>query len=366
MVPVHERVVAEEAGVHVDVGPEAPRREVGRLRRQALEVGAQGVVPQEPGQERARVRHAHAARDVVLLHLVGQALGHQPVAQVRPKDLVVVVPGGDHVSGEGRVLAAHPEGAAEVELVDEVASEDLLHGEVGRLGGHRPGHLQVEGVVRPRRARLELVGRPLVDLPGAGLRAVLLAPLREAGQAAAGVRREEAAREGEEVPQGHPAAAVFGVARPPREELVRAGVQGHVAVGHDPDDGAGGRELARGGHDERRGHGHVALLQRELPPRRVPRGEGQVRKREVGLQDALHRGPAAAGVRLGQGRTLPGPRGHALGQGFGVPLGLAAAGRGPRGRHQSHGQGREAAGAGEAGCHGVGGTGLGPGVRRRG
>ena len=29
--------------------------------------------------------------------------------------------------------------------------------------------------------------------------------------------------------------------------------------------------------------GHVALLQRELPPRRVPRREGQVRKREVGL-----------------------------------------------------------------------------------
>ena len=27
----------------------------------------------------------------VLLHLVGQALGHQPVAQVRPEDLVVVV-----------------------------------------------------------------------------------------------------------------------------------------------------------------------------------------------------------------------------------------------------------------------------------
>ena len=27
------------------ISPEAPRREVGRLRRQALEVGAQGVVP---------------------------------------------------------------------------------------------------------------------------------------------------------------------------------------------------------------------------------------------------------------------------------------------------------------------------------
>ena len=272
--------------VNVD-GRVVARAIVGIVTRDALEPVAHRVVakvgdevdaPRVDVDYGAARLHARAARaEIIDLELGGDGLGQQLVVEERAQDDVVVIGGREHAGREQRVLADKPARGLQAELADQELVEQLLDRDARGLGRHRRGHLQVEAVVRPRRARTEGEGRVLVNL----LRALLWREShgsRDASHAGdvagGGIRPVEARGEGEQLAQRHAAARVRRVGRPPRKDFVCECFKMQVTGGHGAGDGNCRRKLTGRGH-----HQHVIefglLLECKLPAARIARREGK-------------------------------------------------------------------------------------------